>query len=240
MSKPKRIGVLIPSTNTSVEADFQRVHTPEFTVHASRLFIPQGEMTAAFLDEMNKDLAKGVELLASAEMDLIVYACTSGSFYKGPAWDAEVTETVSRIAGVPCVTTSTAVLDALRHQGIARMSVITPYPAWTNEKLREYYEHAGFTVASIAGDERAAATGHRAINDQDPREIVDFAREHIEGDVDGLFCSCTAWRALEAVEDIEKAIAKPVVTSNQATVWAALRAVGIAKPLPDLGSLLRA
>lgn len=234
---PKRIGIIVPSTNTSVEADFQRVLTPAVTVHSARLLLPDGVMTEASLDQMNRDLKSAIELLASAHVDLIAYGCTSGSFYRGPAWDEEVKATVERMASVPCVTTSTAVKAALHAFGARRLSVVTPYPAWTNERLRAYYEHEGFEILGVHGDARAAANGHRAINDQNPADVLDFALSHLSPQADALFCSCTALRAFEVVETLEAQGGKPVVTSNQATIWAAVKGVGALGCVRPVGRL---
>jgi maleate isomerase len=228
-----RIGVLVPSTNTTVEADFQRVLSGCATVHAERLFIPDGTMTAEFLDEMNRDLDSKVRSLHSARVDVMVYACTSGSFYKGPAWDDAVINTIERIAGIPAITTSQAVKLALDTVNAKTLSVITPYPEWTNHKLLDYYSASGFDIVSIAGDVRAAEHGHRCINDQEPAEIADFARDHIAPEADALFCSCTAWRTFEVSAALEKECARPVITSNQATIWQALTLANVLETLPD-------
>lgn len=234
---PKRIGILIPSTNTSVEADFKWVTSKAVTAHSERLAIPDGTMTPAFLDQMNQDLAAKVASVASASMDLIAYACTSGSFYRGPAWDEQVHDLVQRTAHVPCVTTSTAVMDAFQALDVQRISVITPYPQWTNDKLAAYYGQQGMDVLGVHGDVRAAAQGHRAINDQDPDDIIQFAQDHFDPDAQALFCSCTAWRAAECVTALEAALGVPVITSNQATIWAALRQLDMLHAAQPLGRL---
>jgi len=234
---PKRIGIVVPSTNTSVEADFQRVATEAVSVHSARLFIPDGDLTEAALNQMNDSLDSAVRLLASARVDVIAYACTSGSFYKGPQWDESVMRQVQEIASVPCVTTSSAVAQALQAAKAQRLSVVSPYPEWTNAKLRAYYERAGFVIDSIQGDPRSCANGHRGINDQDPAEIVEFALAHVNENSDALFCSCTAWRAVECVEELERQTGLPVVTSNQATIWAAARAVDALPDMRPVGKL---
>lgn len=232
-----RIGLLIPSTNTAVEADFQRVLAGAATVHSERLFIPEGTMTPAHLDEMNHDLDHRIRSLASAKVDVIAYACTSGSFYRGPGWDDVVVQRVESQAGVRCVTTSQAVSAALERLGVRRLSVVTPYPAWTNERLVAYYQAAGFEILSIAGDERAARQGHRFVNDQPPGEIEDFALRHVSTQAEALFCSCTAWRAFEVSARIEAGIGRPVVTSNQATAWLVAERLGL---MAGLGAAARA
>jgi len=219
----KRLGVLVPATNTTVEADFQRNLVPGVSIHSARLTIADGELSSATLDGMNSVLTNAVRDLAAAHVDAIAYGCTSGSFYKGPGWDEAVMKLIREIAGVPAVATSPSVVSALRASGAKRLCVVTPYPTDLNARLRMYLENAGFEVAVILGDQRSAARGHRAVNDQDPAEIAAFAIRNWTGDADALFCSCTAWRAMDAIPEIRAATGKPVITSNQATIWASMR-----------------
>jgi len=234
---PKRIGVLVPSTNSSVEADFQRLLTGKVTAHSERLHIPDGTMTVQFLDQMNSGLAEKIDLVAAARVDAIAYACTSGSFYRGPEWDEAVRELVQQRAGVPCVTTSTAVTQAFKALGVTSISVVTPYPEWTNQKLAEYYRAQGLDIKAVHGDSRAAAQGHRSVNDQEPGDIARFALEHFNGGAQALFCSCTAWRALECIPALEQELGVPVVTSNQATIWAVLKTINMLDAAVPVGRL---
>jgi maleate cis-trans isomerase len=78
------------------------------------------------------------------------------------------------------------------------------------------------------------------IGDQTPDQIMDFARHNLAREADGYFLSCTNWQAMDVVEELERELGKPVITSNQATAWAALRAVGYAAPIEGFGSLMRA
>ena len=236
---PKRIGILIPSTNTSVEADFQRLLRGSVTVHSERLFIPNGAMTQTSLDEMNRDVAEKAALLATARVDVIAYACTSGSFYRGTDWDDQIKTLIETRTGVQCITTSSAVLLAFDALDIKSVSVMTPYPQWTNDQLAGYYTGLGMAISGVHGDARAAQAGHPAINDQDPEQIAQFALDHFDRDSQALFLSCTAWRALECVETLEASLRVPVVTSNQATIWAALGlldSLSKAKPVGQLFS----
>lgn len=236
--KINRIGLLVPSTNTAVESDFQQTRPASVTIHSQRLWIPDGDLTEQRLDEMNARLVESAVSLASAHVDLIVYACTSGSFYKGPDWDASVVERIQAATGVPAFTTSQAVVHALQRLGVHKLSVATPYMKWTNERLRQYLEGLDFKVVNVESDEAAAAGGHRAVNDQDPAKIASFSRSIFHTQADALFCSCTAWRAREAADEIEAAIGKPVVTSNQATLWHAYRAIGFSAPIGGGGGQL--
>ncbi|MCD6672548.1 MAG: aspartate/glutamate racemase family protein [Burkholderiaceae bacterium] len=239
MGRLHRIGLLVPSTNTTVEADFQRLAAHVASFHSQRMRASNGEMTAAMLEAMNDRLSSDASCLCSAEVDVIGYACTSGTFFKGPAWDRQVVENIRAVVGRPAIATMSAVMDALEDLGARRISVATPYPEWTNNRLKAYLEGCGCEVVNIASNAAASAGGHRFINDQEPAEIADFAAGVCHPEADALLCSCTAWRALEAADPLEELTGKPVVTSNQALLLALLRLAGIDGPIANGGSLLR-
>ena len=88
-------------------------------------------------------------------------------------------------------------------------------------------EAQGFDVLNLEAEPWAAEAGNQGINDQDPEAIIEFASRACHPDAEALFCSCTAWRAMEAVEELERRTGRPVVTSNQATIWATFRRLGI-------------
>jgi maleate isomerase len=146
---------------------------------------------------------------------------------------------IERTANVPAVATSPSVGEALRALGARRLSVATPYPEWNNEKLRAYLTAQGFEVLNLEAEPTAAKAGNQGINDQDPSVIADFASRACRPDADALLCSCTAWRSVEAVDEIERRTGKPVVTSNQASIWMTLRTLGHTQPIEGFGRLLR-
>ena len=136
MSLRKRIGVMVPSTNTTFEADFQLVAPRDITIHGQRLWLTNGDEGAAGMDRMNAEIESGAKYLATANVNVVAYGCTTGSFYRGPGYDRDMLQTISKAAGVPAVAAAPAVVDALRHFGARRVSVATPYPEWNNQRLR--------------------------------------------------------------------------------------------------------
>ena len=218
--------------------DFQLVAPRDVTVHGHRLWMTNDHATEESLQIMNGEIEAGARYLATASVDVIAYGCTTGSFYKGADSDKEVVELIERAAGVPAAVTSPSVVEALRSFGANKISVASPYPAWNNEKLRAYFEAQGFEVLNMESEPWAAEAGNQGINDQDPEVIVEFAAKACLPEADALLCSCTAWRSLEVVEELERRTGKPVVTSNQATIWSSFRLAGIDQPLPGFGSLL--
>ena len=239
MGQRKRIGVMVPSTNTTCEADFHLVAPPGVTVHGQRLWLTNDAPGEEGMNQMNAEIESGARYLATARVDVISYGCTTGSFYKGPGWDRDMVALISRTAGVPAVATTPAVVEALRRFGARRISVATPYPEWNNNRLRAYLEATGLEVLNLEAEPQAARSGNQGINDQDPEVIVEFASRACRPEADALLCSCTAWRSVEAAEELERRTGKPVVTSNQAAIWASLRALGLTAPIPGFGRLLR-
>src|SRR5262245_36896996 len=239
MATRKRIGVMVPSTNTTCEADFQMVVPRGFTVHGQRLWLTNDALGEEGMVRMNAEIESGARYLATARGDAISYDCTTGSFFKEPGWDREMITLIERTAEVPAVATSPSVVEALRFFGARRISVATPYPEWNNERLRAYLAQQGFEVLNLEAEPTAARAGNQGINDQDPSVVADFATRACRPEADALLCSCTAWRSVEAAEEIERRTGKPVVTSNQASIWLTLRRLGHTLPITGFGRLLR-
>ena len=236
MAIRKRIGLIVPSTNTTVEPDFRMAAPNDVTFHSHRMWMDE-DTTTDIVDRMNADVEQAARYLATASVDLIVYACTGGSFYKGRGYDRELLASIEAAAGVPAVATAPAAADALAHLGVKAMSVTSPYGDWRDERLKDYYTEAGFQVLNVDGEPVAAATGNSGICDQPPESVLEFSLQACRPEADALFCSCTAWRSMEVAGELERRLSRPVVTSNQATVWAAFQRLEI-EPLPGFGSLV--
>ena len=106
MSVRKRIGVMVPSTNTTCEADFNMVVPRGVTVHGQRLWMTNDAKGDTAYERMNGEIETGARYLATARVDAIAYGCTTGSFYRGPGWDREMLALIEREAGVPAVATT--------------------------------------------------------------------------------------------------------------------------------------
>lgn len=246
-----RIGLIIPSTNTVCEMDFHRLVPKEVSIHTGRMMILE-EMNGPMdwntpmdwekihqrMHEKCVDVAKGV---ASARVDLIVFGCTSGSFIKGPGSDREIgrkiEQAVSPIYGkIPVITTSTAVVEALRTLSIEKVIVATPYIEEGNRQEKIFLEGNGFKVVDIRG------LGLEVFGEyarQEPQVIYDLVRKLDKNGADGVFISCTDFRALDVIEILEKDLRKPITSSNQASLWLSLRKLGLNETIKGYGALLR-
>jgi maleate isomerase len=235
-SERKKIGIVIPSSNTTLERDFH-LATPDgldVSYHSSRMWTV--DSTVEELERMNQDAETAAALVATAEVDVIAYGCTSGSFMGGPGADQRLAHAMGEAAGgIPVVTTSTASVQAMKHLGLSRLSVVTPYTDSINDRLPPFLEGNGLTALDVVGRQ---ISRNLEIGIEAPDAIFEFAMSNWAPEADGMFLSCTNWRSMEAVARLEAALGKPAVTANQATIWAAFRAAGITAPVRRFGRLM--
>jgi len=230
---------MVPATNTTFEADFALVVPKEVTLHAHRLWMSEGVESEDFVDKVNDEVEEAAKYLALAKVEVIAYGFTTGSFYRGIAYSKQLEGRIQQAAGVPGVTPATAIVEALHYFGAKKLSVATPYPGWNNAMLLRYLDEAGFVVLNLEGDTRPASIAiHEPMWDQEPESIVEFASKVCLPEADALLCPCTAWRALEVVEELERSLGIPVVTANQTTIWATFRKLGVLQPIHGFGRLL--
>ena len=238
MDARRRIGILVPVTNTTAEPDFHRAAPPGTTVHSQRLWLANERAGQERIDAMNAELEQGARYLAQGKMDVLAMVGTTNSFYRGIGYGDDMEEIMARVSGVPSVATSPSVAKALKFFGARKISVATPYPTWNNDRLKEYYSALGFQVLNVDGEPWCAAAGAREINDLEPMAIAEFAAGVCRPQADALFCPCTGWRAMEAAGELERRLQIPVVTAVQATVWRTFRKAGITRPIAGSGRLL--
>ena len=238
MAIRKRIGILVPATNSTVEPDFHRIAPEGTTIHSQRLWLTNDALGEEGMDQMNAQLEEGARYLAQAKVEVVTMVGTTNSFYKGIEWGTQMEGIMGKAAGAPAVATSPSVAQALRYFGAKKISVASPYPDWNNERLKEYFEAQGFQVLNVGSEPWAAHAGAQGINDQDPQVILDFATKVCRPDADVLFCPCTAWRAMEVAQELENRLGKPVVTAVQATAWRTFRKAGLTDSIRGFGRLL--
>ncbi|MCG8274611.1 ectoine utilization protein EutA [Aquamicrobium sp. NLF2-7] len=230
----KRVGLVILATDHTTEPDFRRMVASERVgVYVARIAYAN-PTTPENLRRMQPALTEGASLILPGEpLDAICYSCTSASVVIG---DAEIEAAIGTAKpGVPVVTPTMAAMRGLKVLGARRISVLTPYVVETGRPMADYFQRHGFDLASFTclgfDDDREMARIR-------PSALVDLAREVMADDAEALFISCTALRSAGVAAEIEAAIGRPVVTSNQATAWNCLRLCGDAGPRPHWGRLM--
>jgi len=222
-SRPARVGLMIPSSNTMMEVDFTRDLPPGHALHTARMYMedttPAGENR--MLDEFALPAARD---LGTARPDVVVFGCTSAGALRGNDYDAELCQRISELTHAPVVSTIGAVRTAIEASGAASIGVITPYIDELNEKIKASIEDDGIDVAGITG---LGITDNFQIAEVPQDEIVEFAERALgplaaSGTIDLVFASCTNFGAMAARPAIAERLGLPVVTSNQAVLAAAV------------------
>ena len=220
----RRIGVIVPSSNTIVEVDFTRGLPAGVTFHTARMFL--AETTEAAEREMiSRYVPQAAIDVTSLRPHVVVFACTSGGAVLGAEGEAKLIAELTQLAAVPVVSTNDAIKSRIERHHPKRVAVITPYVDELNDYIRAGLEGRGLNVVRIGG---LGITENFALASVPPARIVAFAEEQLAGvDFDLLFVSCTNFRGLEARPALAERFGVPVITSNQATIEAALEVLGL-------------
>ena len=227
-----RLGVILPSVNKTMEPELYKMAPKGVSLHFSR--ITQREDTVEELKKMVEGIPRAASELADAEVDLIAFGCTSGSLIGGVGYDRELIKKIENVAQIPAITTSTAVISAFKELGIKYVCIATPYQEELNKKEKEFLESHGYSVLKIKG---LGCRGPETA-DVSVKRVYKLAKEVFDTKADGLFISCTDLRTLDIIEALEYDLNKPVISSNQATMWMMLKEVYINEPIKGYGRLL--
>jgi maleate isomerase len=229
-----RIGLIALASDHTTERDFARMSPgPEVAVYVNRI-ANANPTTVENLRKMQPRLSEAASLILPEEtLDVIAYSCTSASVVIG---DAVVAASIrDGKPGVPCVTPGAAAAAAFEALSVTKISILTPYTAEVSEEIGRYFTGRGLDVRSLAcfgmEDDRLMARVKG-------ETIVEAARDVTDPEAEALFISCTALRGAEVAQAIEDRLGKPVVTSNQAMYWRALRIAGCTRTVAGHGRLL--
>ncbi len=231
MSTPTSIGLIIPSGNRLTEPQFNQYLPSGIGAHVTRL-----RMTGKFrkpLAELKRPLIEAAEALSDLKPSVIVFHCTANSMESGLAHEKAIIDIVEQASGCPTITTAQGLTQAFDHFGIKKLVLISPYVQATNQLEVNYLSETGYTVLHELG----LALEPHAYSSVTPEEWKKVVKENLRADADGYFLSCTNTRMIEAVADLEQDLGKPVINSNQATIWACLKKLGIKHSDPRLGRL---
>ena len=230
---PRHFGILVPSTNTTCEIEFARLPA-DLQVHTGRL--GKGGNTP-FSPSLEADVAYQARLLGDARVEVIALAQTSASLFADD-YDEVTVKRMTEASGVPSLTSAQAIGRALRALKALRIAMATPYSEDAIARAKRYYDRK-FGI-SVVASESLGATNSYAIGKMDAG-LAQAAFSRIDrADVDALLVPGGNFPTLDWIASWERQFGKPVITTNQATLWAVLRALKIEAPLPGKGRLLEA
>ncbi|HTD91754.1 MAG TPA: aspartate/glutamate racemase family protein, partial [Burkholderiales bacterium] len=227
----QKIGIIVPSWNTVMEYETQRLAGSGASVHSMR--IPHTADTEERLIGLSTQAPEAAKLLAHAKVNVIGYGCTASGFLHTPAEDRALAERIKAETGIPCATSSRAIVDGLRALGAKRLSLASPYAPWLNDRLKQYLTADGFEVLAMQG---LSTEAHSTITRERVLALVD---EVMRAETEAVFISCSNFRTLEIIDGIEQKYGVPVVTSNASLMWQMLRLMNDKRDVSGAGRLFK-
>jgi len=233
-----RLGVLVPAGNPTIEPELYRMAPAGVTIHFARLESVAGDPGAA--DGMEQrtlgyldSLAAAARALADLRPGVVVLAHTAVSYLTGFAGEPALLDRLAGFTGAQPLTAARAIHEALRHLGVRRLALATPYPDAIASAGLRYWRAAGFDVVA-----HRRLDGVASIYDETEARAYALGRATDVPAADALLISGTGLPTAGIVERLERDLGKPVVTSQTATLWQALRLLGVAAPVHAYGRLL--
>lgn len=236
----QKFAVLIPSTNTSVQPEFDAMRPTGVTNHVSRIRIPN------VLLQSDEDFSRMVGLIAAAqdeavdsamscEPDRLVLGISAETFWDGLAASRKLKAYLADRTGLPISMGSEACDHAFAALGIKTIAVVTPYFPVGDSNVVRFFEESGYRVKRIKGFCCESPVKIAHVSGQQLRSAL----QELDGDdVDAVVQVGTNLAMARLAGQAEVWMSKPVVAINTAIYWHALRESGIADKVPGFGSLL--
>ncbi|HZT89634.1 MAG TPA: hypothetical protein VFA12_16795 [Stellaceae bacterium] len=225
-------GVLIPSTNTTVEIEFTRL-PPQYQAHYARVFT--SAPGSPFSPPRDEDVEYQSKLLGTAKVPVIVLIQTSASLF-AEDYDDATTRRIAAASGAAALTSAQAVGRALRALGTRRVALVSPYSEAVNARARHYFESKyGLQIVALEG---FGATDSYAIGHLGPENARDAFARIDRQEIEAFVVPGGNFPTMASVAGWEAEFNKPVVTTNQAALWAVARQVSSETRLTGLGRLL--
>jgi maleate isomerase len=216
------IGVVTPF-DFALDRELWRWVPDDITLHITRMPYAPLPATLEMAVHISEPalVAQGFDDVRAVSPLVMAYACTSGSFIGGLAGEAALISAMTDAGAAAAVTTSGALLEALRHLELRRIATVTPYVADLTVGLGTYLREAGIEVIAAAG------LGLTSDIWTVPYEVTaGLVRETDTAEAQAVFISCTNLPTYDLIAPLERELGKPVLTANQVTMWSALRVVG--------------
>lgn len=227
------VGIIAPF-DLALERELWRWAPLEVSLHLARTPyepVPVSLEMAELVSERRHLVAATRDVL-HVEPEVVAYLCTSGSFIKGIGYEKTLRDAICD-AGAPCaVTTSGALLEAVRDLELTRISVITPYDEQLTKLLHNFLAEAGTDV--VRSTHLGLGGGIWKVN---YRTIAERIIAADDPDSQAIFVSCTNLPTYDLIAPLERELGKPVLTANQLTIWACLGRMKL--PMSGPGKWLR-
>ncbi len=216
-----RIGLIIPSSNRMVEQEMVHAYPKGVVAHVARL-----RMTGPHhvdLDRLMPRIVDAAGALTDAKCEVVTFHCTATSMEEGPDGEQRVLEALRQGGAKQARTTATAINASLEALKAKRIAFITPYDPHKTDDEAKFLTAIGYQVVyhkgyDLAGSDQYCATPAEVWRDR----LLEAARP----DAEVYFISCANVSTFPVLDDFERRLGKPVISSNQSVVWDGLERIG--------------
>nr|WP_241188264.1 Asp/Glu racemase [Pseudohalocynthiibacter aestuariivivens] len=237
-SRKKKIGVLVPYTNTNLEPDMMRLCPDGCTMHFQRLGgydvdkVPDSDQMARLgASDIDHDLT----MISGVRPAVVLYGCTSATLTHGRAFDRDLAARIKRRSGALSLTAAESLVRGLSALGVARVGFASPYVGQINAEAVAFLSGAGFET--VRCNDIGRSLSNYGQGELTPDEVYALAVAADHPDAQAIVLSCTDMRSVEVIGRVEAALGKPVVTSNQAMVFALMQGLGLPRGVQHAGAL---
>lgn len=236
MSKVKfRIGLIVPSSNTTMEVELYRMAPPDVTIHVDRMYLTKA--TYEQWQRMNKDIIRCCQYLSSAKVDIIVFGCTGASFAEGVGYDRQIERIIIDAVGIPAITTARALLEGIREVGANKIALASPYSKDVHQRAERFLRGNDIEILSSQNMGNVYVENTK-LGLLGPESAEKAAKNVDCPNAQAIVLSCTNWRTIEVIARLERKLGKPVISSNQASLWAALKKLNYCSSIAGWGKLM--
>ena len=236
-----KFGVIAPSTNTSVQPEFDSFRPHGVTNHFARIHIPDNPIGSdadfdKLMHDIRKELMLAIDRVMTCRPQHVIMGMSAETFWDGLEGSYVFQRNCEERAGVKISMGSDACQAALRRYGsIKRISVITPYMPIGDTQVRKFFTDCGFEVVNLKG---LKCKSPMLIAHTGERELRDAIVEVDDPSVEAIVQVGTNLAMARVAAIAEFWLDKPVIAINTATYWWALRQNGITDKVDGYGSLL--
>jgi maleate cis-trans isomerase len=229
-------GALIPSTNTTVEIEYSHLLPAEVAqAHYGRM-MSSNYGASPFASPLDADVEYQAKLLGTARVEMICLIQTSACLFADDYDETTCARITKASGGIPAITSAMAIGEALKALGARSVALISPYSEEVNARARHYFESRhGLKIAALEG---FAAKDSYMIGKLGPENARDAFRRVDRPGIEAFVVPGGNFPTMKSIPEWEREFAKPVVTTNQASVWAILHRLGSKDRIPGLGKLL--
>jgi arylmalonate decarboxylase len=229
------LGMIFPPLNRPVPEEGLIMYPTGVTFLVEGLGLES--MTPEGYDKVIDRIKPAAEKLASRGAKAIALMGTSLTFYKGAAFNQQLTDTIKRATGLPATTMSTAVVEGLKTVGGRRLAVATAYNDEVNARLTVFLKESGFEVVKLKGLGITDMDSPAKVTEPELLKFSVGVHESSRG-ADAMLVSCGGLRTLEILAPLEQQTHVPAVSSTPHALRAGVRLLGLSGRVKGFGTLL--